>query len=58
MEGKLTAECLASGVQGLQIHGVVGNEALLIGYRRLLPLDQDPSGLVDQDRYVRTVRWF
>lgn len=43
----LTAELRVAGVQRLEIDGVVCDKASLLFYRQLVPLDLDPSGLMD-----------
>lgn len=45
---QLTFEFRATGVQRLEIDGVVCDEASLLVYRQLVPLNPDLSGLMDQ----------
>lgn len=44
----LTVEFSIAGIQRLEIDGVVCDEAFLLVHRQLVPLDLDPSGLMDQ----------
>lgn len=53
----LTAEFSVAGLQRLEIDGVFCDEAFLLVYRQMVPLDPDPPGLMDQHWQVGTRHW-